>query len=147
MRKVLLFVGIVSGCGSGKAALPPASSVKPVPRATAERPRTKLDKSEVVAVVQQGLGRFLQKVEVEPSFVQGRFQGFRIVRLRPAEFWQGVDLKPGDVVLKVNGLPIERETQAYDAFQTLRTASELRVDYLREEQPRALVYPIIERQK
>jgi type II secretory pathway component PulC len=97
-----------------------------------------------VEVVQAGLGRFLQKVDVEPSFASGRFQGFRIVELRPGAFWQDVDLRPGDVVLRVNGMPIERETQAYDAFQSLRTANELRVEYLRAGQPRALVYPILD---
>jgi type II secretory pathway component PulC len=101
-----------------------------------------LERAQVNAVVSQGLGRFLQKVDVEPSFAGGRFQGFRIVALRPAEFWQGVNLKPGDVVTQVNGLPIERETQAYDAFQSLRAAPELRVDYLRAGEPRVLLYPI-----
>jgi type II secretory pathway component PulC len=97
--------------------------------------------------VQQGLGRFLQKVDVEPSFAGGRFEGFRLVRVRPAAFWEGVDLKPGDVVLKVNGMPIERETEAYDAFQSLGAAPELRVDYLRDGQPRALVYPIVDKRE
>jgi hypothetical protein len=40
-------------------------------------------------------------------------KAFRIVALRPHEFWHGVDLAPGDVVTSVNGMPIERETQAY----------------------------------
>lgn len=93
-------------------------------------------------MVDAGLGRFLQKVDVEPSFAGGRFQGFRIVELRPGAFWQSVDLRPGDVVLRINELPIERDKQAYDAFQTLRTAKELRVDYLRDGQPRSLLYPI-----
>lgn len=94
--------------------------------------------------MEAGLGRFLQKVDVEPSFANGRFQGFRIVELRPGSFWQSVDLRPGDVVLSLNGLPIERDKQAYDAFQTLRTAKELRVEYLRDGRPRSLVYPILD---
>jgi type II secretory pathway component PulC len=95
-----------------------------------------------VAVVDAGLGRFLQRVDVEPSFAAGQFQGFRIVALRPPAFWRSVDLRPGDIVLQVNHMPIERETQAYDAFQTLRASPELRVDYLRDGQPRVLRYAI-----
>jgi type II secretory pathway component PulC len=104
-----------------------------------------LQRKDVIRTLDAGLGHFFQKIDVEPSFAQGRFQGFRVVELRPASFWQGVDLQPGDVVLSVNGMPIERDKQAYDAAQSLRTAKELRVDYLRDDAPRSLVYPIVDR--
>ena len=145
MRQSLWLLLAVSGCSSAvgpsrqpheQVAPPPA----PAPRRT---PVTSLQRTEVVRVVEAGLGRFLQKVDVEPSFAAGQFQGFRVVELRPGSFWQGVDLQPGDVVLKVNGLPIERETQAYAAFQSLKSAGELRVDLLRAGQPRSLIYPIV----
>jgi general secretion pathway protein C len=139
----LLFL-VPYGCASSGAAAPAAP--KPADRPAMVRPAPSgpvtLRRQEMVQVVDAGLGRFLQKVDVEPSFANGRFQGFRIVELRPGSFWQSVDLQPGDVVLSVNGMPIERDKQAYDAFQTLRTARELRVDYLRDGQPRSLVYPI-----
>ena len=59
-------------------------------------------------------------------------------------FWQGVDLKPGDVVFGVNGFPIERPEQAQTAFESLEVSSELRVDYERDGQPRELVYAIVD---
>jgi S1-C subfamily serine protease len=104
-----------------------------------------LYRDEVNAVVEAGLGRFLQKVEVEPSLQGGKFEGFRIVQLGPSDFWQGVDLTPGDVVTAVNGMPIERETQAYDAFMSLKTAERLAVTYLRNGTQHELVYRIVER--
>jgi len=109
------------------------------------RPPATLWRDEVQDTIAAGLGTFLQRVEVEASLDNGRFVGFRIVNLQPPEFWQGVDLKPGDVVTRVNVMPIERETEAYDAFQALRGASELRVSLLRAGAPRALVYRIADR--
>jgi type II secretory pathway component PulC len=106
-------------------------------------PTGSLWRDEVHATVDAGLGWFLQRVEVEPAVEAGRFRGFRVVRLRPPEFWQGVDLRPGDVVLSVNGLPIERETQAYEAFQSLKKATELRVRYARGGTERDLVFRIV----
>ena len=107
-------------------------------------PRTTLQRSEVVGVLDSGFGSFLQRVQVEPSLAAGRFRGWTVVDLRPAGFWSTVDLKPGDVVTSVNGLPIERDTEAFDAFQSLRTASELKVLYSRDGAERQLAYLIVE---
>lgn len=107
-------------------------------------PAGSLWRDEVHATVDAGLGWFLQRVEVEPAVEAGRFRGFRVVRLQPPEFWQGVDLRPGDVVLRVNGLPIERETQAYEAFQSLKRATELRIRLARGGTERDLVYRIVD---
>lgn len=107
-------------------------------------PAGALWRDEVHATVDAGLGWFLQRLEVEPSLDAGRFRGFRVVKLEPPDFWQGVDLKPGDVVTSVNGMPIERETQAYAAFQSLKKSDELRVRYLRGGRERELVYRIVD---
>lgn len=107
-------------------------------------PAGSLWRDEVHATVDAGLGWFLQRVDVEPSLEAGRFRGFRLVQLKPPDFWQGVDLRAGDVVQSVNGMPIERETQAYEAFQSLKKADELRVRYLRGGRERDLVYRIVD---
>ncbi len=100
---------------------------------------------DVNAVLDAGLGRFLQRVELEPEVEQGAFVGFRIVELRPPSWWQGVDLSPGDIVTQVNGMPIEQPTEAHAAFESLRTADKLTVRYLRAAQPRELVYSILDK--
>jgi type II secretory pathway component PulC len=106
-----------------------------------------LSRSAVRAAVAQGLGAFLQHVELddEPVLASGRFHGFRIAALRGAEWWKGVDLAEGDVVTSVNGFPIERPEQAQTAFDSLAVASELRVAYERNGQPRELVLQIVDR--
>jgi general secretion pathway protein C len=107
-------------------------------------PPGSLFRKDVSETVDEGLGYFLQRVSVDPSIVDGKFQGFRIVELRPAEFWKGVDLKPGDVVMQVNGMPIERDIDAYQAFESLRAAPELRVTFTRSGSSRQLVYAIVD---
>jgi S1-C subfamily serine protease len=144
-------VGALTSCGSSSPPPPAKAPPAPAPRAAAapkaepQRPLGTLYRDEVVGTVDAGLGRFLQKVEVEPSLKGGKFEGFRIVELRPPTFWRGVDLAPGDVVTSVNGLPIERETEAYAAFMALKTSERLSVNYLRNGTQRELVYRIVER--
>jgi len=126
------------------AATPAAS---PAPRKTASAPPGSIWREDVNFTVDEGLGYFLQRVSVEPEIVGGKFQGFRIVDLQPPDFWKGVDLLPGDVVTQVNGMPIERDIDAYEAFQSLRAAPSLRVSLVRGGVKRELVYAIVDREK
>lgn len=138
----------VAGCATNLMEEPievPASP--PSAPAAAERPRPppgSLFRSDVDRTVEAGLGYFLQRVAVEPELEGERFKGFRIVGLRPPEFWEGVDLKTGDVVQGVNGMPIERDIDAYKAFESLRAASALRVTFTRGGAPRELVFSIVD---
>jgi len=158
MRTLVPALAALALCACGGASPQPASPSAPAARAHAAakagpattRPaaaaQRTLRRSAVDAAVQQGLGVFLQRIELDdqPVFVAGKFHGFRIAKLRDPSFWQGVDLQPGDVVTSVNGFPIERPEQAQTAFESLEVASELRVDYERAGQPRELVYAIVD---
>jgi general secretion pathway protein C len=149
-------VAAFGACG-GSQPLAPAPATEPAaPAAGAPRPdasgaadrdlgRT-LTRAAVRAAVAQGLGVFLQHVELDgrPVMVGTRFLGFRIAALRDPSFWRGVDLRPGDVVLSVNGSPIERPEQAQTVFDSLPEANELRVAYDRDGQPREIVYTIVD---
>ena len=149
MRRVLLGLGFaLASCGGGSSELRPAARTAPAPAPQAatppSRPSGKLVRAEVVKFVDQGFWNFLQQVEVEPSLNDGRFRGWIIVALRPPAFWEGVDLAPGDIVTSVNDMPIERETEAFDAFQSLKTAPALNVSYVRRGAARRISYPIAE---
>lgn len=108
-------------------------------------PAGSLWRDELIATLNSGLGSFLQHVEVEPSLEEGRFRGFRVMHLSPPGYWDGIDLEVGDVVVSVNDLPIERETQAYAAWESLRSASQIRVKLLRAGVPHESVIQIVAR--
>jgi len=76
--------------------------------------------------------------------IQGRFHGWRIVSFRDPARWADVDLKPGDVVLKVNDHKLERPEDAMVPWQSLAIASELRVSYERDGQAKELRYEIVD---
>lgn len=157
MRLFGVWVGLlVVACGGGalegedpatpasmRAGAPPAP---PAPTEVTSSPAPRaLRREDVKQHVRAGLGHFLQRVSLDdqPAFEGGRFKGFRVKALQgdPA-FWQGVDLRPGDVVTRVNGRPIERPEQALEVFHSLATAPELRVNVERDGKPRDIVLPI-----
>jgi len=106
-------------------------------------PEGSLDRDGVVEIVDQGLGVFLQRVTVEPSLEDGRFQGFRVLGLAPQNFWGDVDVRVGDVIVAVNDRSVESPIEAYEVFESLRVAPELRVSLVREGEPRQLIFPIV----
>jgi S1-C subfamily serine protease len=125
------------------AAPPPGVSASPDDYAPA--PPGALWRKDVNDVLDAGLGKFLQRADLRAELREGTFVGFRIVELRPPAWWQGVDVVPGDVITRVNGMPIEQPTDAHAAFESLRKSDKLVVNYLREGQPRELSYSIIEK--
>ena len=142
----LFFVTACGGAARAPATAPQVAVAPkpPAPAPAARGPLTTLKRGDVVSVIDSGFGNFLQRVQVEPSLMDGRFRGWTIVDLRPTGFWEAVDLKPGDVVTSVNGLPIERDTEAFDAFESLRTADALAVAYVRDGAPHTLSYRIVD---
>src|ERR1700684_547014 len=135
------------GCGGRPAASPapaPPDEGTNVVEAASVPTAAGIPRSSLKRMLVEGLGSFLQFVELDdhPVTVNGRFRGFRIVALRGPLFTSAVDLRAGDVVTAVNGLPIERPEQAEAAFESLATAHELRVSIERDGVPRELVYPI-----
>lgn len=142
----LVLLGLLVGCGA--APEPPPVAPKPVAKAPAQPvaqrpPQGALYREDVNALIARGFPEFLQHIDVEPRLVDGQFRGWSIVQLNPSDFWSGVDLKPGDIVTRVNDLPIERETEAFDAFESLKQSSALRVAFQRDGQSRVLEYRII----
>src|SRR5450432_315379 len=151
MRGVaLVLLGLVAGCGADPVV--PVAAPKPVAQApvaavaVAPRPpKGTLFRADVNTLIDRGFPDFLQRVDVEPRLVEGQFRGWSIVNLNPTDFWSGVDLKRGDIVTRVNDLPIERETEAFDAFESLKQSDGLRVAFQRDGQNRLLEYKFVDK--
>ncbi|NOU27739.1 MAG: hypothetical protein HOO96_07545 [Polyangiaceae bacterium] len=153
MRPHVLLLGLtvlatVAACGGEPSPKSADSAPKSAPTTTAairSKPGT-VRRSALQETIAGGLGGFLQHVEFsdEPVMRQGQFVGFRVARLYPEDYWTGVDLRAGDVVSKVNGMPIERPEQALVAFRSLAGAKEILVDVERDGQKRQLRVPIEE---
>ena len=151
MRKLLVLVAALSAhavaCGGSEAPPPvtPKAKVEAPAPPVESGPKDAVARSSVDATLKAGLGKFLAHVEVEPQVDKGKFVGWKIVELR-GDMWDGVDLKPGDVVTRVNGFKIERDYEANAAFKSLSVASEIRVNVLREGKPLEIRFAIVEGQ-
>lgn len=144
----LTLVLFATACGGGDkpkdahdVATTPAPSAAPV--ATPAQPVTALKRAAVKETIARGLGAFLQNVAVEdwPVMHEGKFHGFKIRSINTT--W-GVDLKPGDVVTRVNGIVPEHPEEADAALRSLEKAASLKVDFEREGKAKTLELPIVD---
>jgi type II secretory pathway component PulC len=105
-----------------------------------------LRRSAVDRTVRAGLGPWLHGgVVVDPAMDKKRFRGWIIRSLYPNDpCYQLVDLRPGDVVLKVNGKSIERPEAADEVFRSLSGAPALVVEFLRDGAPMKLTFQLAE---
>lgn len=102
-----------------------------------------IPRSALRAELARGIGRFLQNVKTEAVLSRGHFVGWRMLALfpkRPEVHVQGI--KPGDVLIRVNGVSVERPEDFKSVWDTLDTAKELVLEIEREGQPSALHYAI-----
>jgi hypothetical protein len=70
----------------------------------------------------------------------GKFSGWRVVGL--PDDWKDIDLKPGDVISRVNGLPLETPDEFWEAWKSVARAPELKITLTRDGAARQLVVPI-----
>ena len=126
-------------------AAPPPPPPAPPPCTAFVRPGV-LRRSAVDRTVRAGLGPWLHGgVVVDPAMDKKRFRGWIIRSLYPNDpCYQLVDLRPGDVVLKVNGKSIERPEAADEVFRSMSSAPALVVEFLRAGAPMKLTFQLAE---
>lgn len=106
-------------------------------------PRGSVTRAAVVQVVDAGLGAFLQRIQVEPVTADGAYVGFQLKAVDPAGGWSAYDIRVGDIVTHANGKSLEAEAAAFEVFQQLRSANELKLSVIRDGVSRQVIIPIV----
>lgn len=119
-------------------------TMREAPPLPAELDGGSITRPELQAVLSEGIPRFLRKVHTEPMLnAKGRFVGWRLLALFPDDprgaAWL---IRPGDVVLRVNGHGIERPEQFQNVWNSMATSSELVFQVLRGDQTSEIRYRI-----
>lgn len=85
------------------------------------------------AVLDAGPGVILSALEVKPTFAQRRFTGWEIIRFMPCETrFDGIDIRPGDVIGRVNGRELARPEHLADLWAQLRWVQTVLIEVKRQ---------------
>jgi hypothetical protein len=130
---------LLAACGTP----PPPPKRPPAPKAAAQAvpdaPAGSISRAALEVVLRHGPPWILQRVPIEEVLEKGKFKGWRVTEV-PLD-WDA-DLQAGDVVTRVNAMPLETPNDFWAAWTTLTVASELKVAYLRDGEQREIAIPI-----
>ncbi len=145
VASILPFV-FALGCSSStenvsrpKAATSAAKSDAATPPTT-QAPPSKLERAELKTVLPNGLPWILRRVWPEEVLREGKFIGWRLVAI--PEEWIGLDVRPDDIVTRINNKSVETPEQLWEAWASLAMATELRITYERLGETKEFVMPI-----
>jgi type II secretion system protein C len=129
-----------------------ALAARPAPRAgepgpelapPAAQPGVKtLSRAEVDVRLRSEIPRILAETTIFPVTDEGRVVGFTLTRIPAGTLLSDVGLQPGDVLSRVNDVPIDNLATLISLWPRLQGAPQLRADVVRGGQPVSLVVNI-----
>jgi S1-C subfamily serine protease len=112
------------------------------------RPESVIYRSELARATANGkAGYLLSQLGPEPHRPRGRWEGWRITTVFPSDpgiCAPGCDLYPGDVILTVNGSPLERPEQLSELMAKLGEMETLSVRLIRNGELHSREFQVIE---
>lgn len=127
--------------------LPPPFPPAPIPKLAPAPPPPSVPPGHLARVevdrilVTHGASWFFRQVMIDPVMRRdGKFSGWRVVGL-PAD-WSSVDVRPGNVVTRINGLTLERPEEFWEVWASVAKTAEVKIDLMRDGAARQVIIPI-----
>jgi general secretion pathway protein C len=135
----LEFIGPVSDTGTGPRASTPSTPAEPTSTLhVAIRqvgPRDyELSRQDLESAL-ANLNQVTTQARIIPAFRDGQPQGFKLFSIRPDSLFARLGLRNGDVLHRINGLPLDSVERGLEAFQKLREAPRIELEVERDGQP------------
>jgi type II secretory pathway component PulC len=99
-------------------------------------------RAELDAIIAKGPPYLLARIQLDPVFENSVFVGWELAGYR-SELQSVLGLAPGDIIMQINDLPIERPEQIEVLYQQLKTAAQIVFDVRRGGRRIQLVSPIL----
>jgi len=78
----------------------------------------------------------------QPVFAQGKQKGYRVYPGRNRQAFARLGLRPGDLVMSINGTPLDDPARGQEVFRTLGSSSEAHITVMRAGQQQDLTLNI-----
>jgi len=102
--------------------------------------RQRPDNSQSIqAVVTQNLTKLTDVIRPTPYRVEGKQVGFRVYPGRDRQKFAALGLRPGDIIIDIDGKQLTDVSQAMQVFQSLGTSEQVTVTIERNGEPESLI--------
>jgi len=82
------------------------------------------------------------QARIVPNYRSGKYEGFKLVGVRPGSLYRAIGIRSGDVIKTINGKPIDSPNKAIELFDRLKASSNIALEIERRGQPKELNYTI-----
>uniref|UniRef100_A0A831UE29 PDZ domain-containing protein n=1 Tax=Geobacter metallireducens TaxID=28232 RepID=A0A831UE29_GEOME len=124
----------------------PAGAVAPAPPpaggATQIGAGTFVIDQRVLNAALDNLGQAMTDARLLPSVKDGRVEGFRVSEVKPSGVFAMVGIRNGDVLHKINDLPVDSPERAIQSLASLKGQNRIKLDLVRDGQPATFSYDI-----
>jgi len=88
------------------------------------------------------LSKLGSQARIVPNYRGGKYQGFKLVGVRPGSLYRSIGIRSGDVIKSINGKAIDSPNKAIELFEKLKNSTSIELDFERRGQPKTLNYSI-----
>ncbi|MEM1350690.1 MAG: hypothetical protein AAGI01_19160 [Myxococcota bacterium] len=130
---------------SGAPVLDEFAAVAPADELPRRRPGDMtVTRKELLALYDSGIATALRQVEVRPAYDGERFKGYTVQRFNAqASAVMSPPMQVGDVITHVNGVAIRQPDDMMRAWELLKDAAAVRIDYVRDGAPAFVEWTVV----
>jgi general secretion pathway protein C len=100
-----------------------------------------LGKEQVEGAI-QNVNELMKQVRIRPHFTNGQPDGLSLSGIKPGSVFQDIGLRSGDVILGVDGQPIQSVDDALKFYTSLKDAQNVSLQIRREGQEETIKYSV-----
>jgi general secretion pathway protein C len=120
--------------GSGAAAPPPTAGMSSMPQTAGSQVVERVRR-----MIAQDPGSVAEIMRPQPVFANGQQRGYRVYPGRNRAQFARLGLRPGDLVMSVNGTPLDDPQRGMEIFRSIGSSDQVRVTVERNGRPQELV--------
>ena len=85
-----------------------------------------------------------KQARVIPNYRNGRYEGFKLIGVRPGSLYRALGIRSGDIILSINGEPLNSPNRALELYSKLQHETQLVVGIKRRGKTLTSIYNIID---
>jgi general secretion pathway protein C len=90
----------------------------------------------------QDLTQLGMQARVIPNYRNGKYEGFKLVGVRPGSLYRAIGIRSGDIVRSINGKAINSPNKAMELFSEFKNAQNMTLEIERRGQIEKIDYTI-----
>lgn len=90
----------------------------------------------------EDLSQLGMQARIVPNYRNGKYEGFKLVGVRPNSLYRSIGIRSGDIVKRINGTEINSPNKAIELFEQFKNSNAIQLDVERRGQQKSFNYNV-----